>query len=33
MVTCDDSNCPVTFKKILDFIAESENGEVMLREI
>lgn len=33
MVTCDDPNCPVTFRKILDFIAESENGEVMFREL
>ncbi|MDD2907433.1 MAG: hypothetical protein PHH98_02215 [Candidatus Gracilibacteria bacterium] len=33
IVTCDDINCPVTFRKILDFIAESENGEVMLREL
>lgn len=33
IVTCDDPNCPVTFRKILDFIAESENGEVMLREL
>lgn len=33
IVTCDDPNCPKTFRKILDFIAESENGEVMFREL
>ena len=33
IVTCDDKNCPETFRKILDFIAESEDNEVMFREL
>lgn len=33
IVTCDDTNCPQNFRKILDFIAESENWEVMIREL
>lgn len=33
IVTCDDPNCPQNFRKILDFIAESENWEVMIREL
>jgi len=33
IVTCDDANCPETFRKILDFISEFENNEVMFREL
>ncbi len=33
IVTCDDPKCPPNFRKILDFIALSENNEVMFREI
>ncbi|NVP17346.1 hypothetical protein HUU51_01385 [Candidatus Gracilibacteria bacterium] len=33
IVTCDDSKCPPNFRKILDFIALSENNEVMFREL
>lgn len=33
IVSCDDPNCPENFRKILDFIAESENWEVMIREL
>jgi hypothetical protein len=33
IVTCDDPNCPETFKKILDFITDSEDKEVMIREL
>lgn len=33
IVTCDDPKCPPNFRKILDFIANSENNEVMLREL
>lgn len=33
IITCDDSNCPETFRKIMNFISESENWEVMFREL
>lgn len=33
IVTCDNSKCPPNFRKILDFIALSENNEVMFREL
>lgn len=33
IVTCDDPKCPPNFRKILDFIAISENNEVMFREL
>lgn len=33
IVTCDEETCPPTFNKIIDFIKESENWEVMFREL
>jgi len=33
IITCDDPKCPPNFRKILDFIALSENNEVMFREL
>lgn len=33
IVTCTDSSCPETFKKIMAFIAASEDWEVMFREL
>ncbi|MDD3145313.1 MAG: hypothetical protein PHV23_04350 [Candidatus Gracilibacteria bacterium] len=33
IVTCNDPKCPDNFRKILEFIALSEQGEVMVREL
>ena len=33
IVTCDESKCPDTFNKIMNFISESEDNEVMFREL
>ncbi|QFR38947.1 hypothetical protein A9Q91_01800 [Candidatus Gracilibacteria bacterium 28_42_T64] len=32
-ITCDDQNCPEEFRKLLDKISDSEDGEVFMREL
>jgi len=33
LLTCNDSKCPQVFRDLLDQIAESEDGEVHIREL
>jgi hypothetical protein len=33
IITCDDKNAPKEFLELLELIKESENNEVMMREL